>query len=479
MALWGSRWRKPLDKTVEDFTYSLDFDKRLWKADLAGTLAHVIMLNKIGVISEEELKTLKKEIKNLYLEILNNPDLIRDSEDVHTFIEENLTKKIGDIGKKIHTGRSRNDQVVLDLRLYLKEEACNIAELLIDLRKVLFDLSEKFINVPMPGYTHLQQAQPVTLAHYFLAYDAMFSRDLERLEDIYKRIDVMPLGSGALAGSNIPLDREYTAKLLRFSKISDNSMDAVSDRDFVLEFLFFSALVYTHLSRLAEEIILWSTKEFSFIRLPEEYSTGSSMMPQKRNPDVAELTRGKTGKVIGNLVNMFTVVKGLPLSYNRDLQEDKPSLFSSVDELKITLKVWTGFLSHIEFNIDGMYRFSSEDFLFATDIAEYLVLKGMPFREAHKVVGEIVRFCEENNKKFRDLSLEDWRRFSDLFDESVFSLLTPESSLKFKKTYGSPNPDINREVIKKRREEMKNTIEKWNILRNNLPDLAKLLEGLY
>jgi len=237
--------------------------------------------------------------------------------------------------------------------------------------------------------------------------------------------------------------------------------------------------VYTHLSRLAEEIILWSTKEFSFIRLPEEYSTGSSMMPQKRNPDVAELTRGKTGKVIGNLVNMFTVVKGLPLSYNRDLQEDKPSLFSSVDELKITLKVWTGFLSHIEFNIDGMYRFSSEDFLFATDIAEYLVLKGMPFREAHKVVGEIVRFCEENNKKFRDLSLEDWRRFSDLFDESVFSLLTPESSLKFKKTYGSPNPDINREVIKKRREEMKNTIEKWNILRNNLPDLAKLLEGLY
>ncbi|MGB9788977.1 MAG: argininosuccinate lyase [Dictyoglomus turgidum] len=479
MALWGSRWRKPLDKTVEDFTYSLDFDKRLWKADLTGTLAHVIMLNKIGVISEEELKTLKKEIKNLYLEILNNPDLIRDSEDVHTFIEENLTKKIGDIGKKIHTGRSRNDQVVLDLRLYLKEEACNIAELLIDLRKVLFDLSEKFINVPMPGYTHLQQAQPVTLAHYFLAYDAMFSRDLERLEDIYKRIDVMPLGSGALAGSNIPLDREYTAKLLRFSKISDNSMDAVSDRDFVLEFLFFSALVYTHLSRLAEEIILWSTKEFSFIRLPEEYSTGSSMMPQKRNPDVAELTRGKTGKVIGNLVNMFTVVKGLPLSYNRDLQEDKPSLFSSVDELKITLKVWTGFLSHIEFNIDGMYRFSSEDFLFATDIAEYLVLKGMPFREAHKVVGEIVRFCEENNKKFRDLSLEDWRRFSDLFDESVFSLLTPESSLKFKKTYGSPNPDINREVIKKRREEMKNTIEKWNILRNNSPDLAKLLEGLY
>ncbi len=479
MALWGSRWRKSLDKTVEDFTYSLDFDKRLWKADLTGTLAHVIMLNKIGIISEEELKILKEEIKNLYLEILNNPDLIRDSEDIHTFIEENLTKKIGDTGKKIHTGRSRNDQVILDLRLYLKEETCYIAELLIDLREVLLNLSEKFIDRPMPGYTHLQQAQPVTLAHYFLAYDAMFSRDLERLEDIYKRIDIMPLGSGAVAGSNIPLDRDYTAKLLRFSKISDNSMDAVSDRDFVLEFLFFSALVYTHLSRLAEEIILWSTKEFSFVRLPEEYSTGSSMMPQKRNPDVAELTRGKTGKIIGNLVNMFTVVKGLPLSYNRDLQEDKPSLFSSVDELKITLKVWTGFLSHIEFNIDGMYRFSSEDFLFATDIAEYLVLKGMPFREAHRVVGEIVRFCEENNKKFRDLSLEDWRRFSDLFDESVFSLLIPESSLKFKKTYGSPNPEINREVIKKRREEMKNAIEKWNILRNNLPDLAKLLEGFY
>lgn len=476
MALWGSRWRKSLEEVVEDFTYSLDFDKRLWKVDLLGTLAHVVMLNKIGIISQEELAVLKDEIKNLYLEISNNPDLIRDSEDIHTFVEESLTKRIGDIGKKIHTGRSRNDQVILDLRLYLREETCDIAELLINLRKVLLELSKKFISTPMPGYTHLQQAQPVTLSHYFLAYDAMFSRDLQRLEDIYKRVDVLPLGSGALAGSTIPLDREYTAELLNFSKISDNSMDAVSDRDFVLEFLFFSALTYNHLSRLAEEIILWATKEFSFVKLPEEYSTGSSMMPQKRNPDVAELTRGKCGKLIGNLVNMFTIMKGLPLSYNRDLQEDKPSLFSSIDELKIALRVWIGFLPKIEFDTERMYKLSSEDFLFATDIAEYLVLKGVPFREAHKIVGEVVRFCEENNKKFRELSLEEWRGFSDLFDRDIFDLLNPGSSLNLKKTYGSPNPVINKDVIKKREEELRNIIDRWHKLKSSLPDLMRLLD---
>lgn len=476
MALWGSRWRKSLEEVVEDFTYSLYFDKRLWKVDLLGTLAHVVMLNKIGIISQEELAVLKDEIKNLYLEISNNPDLIRDSEDIHTFVEESLTKRIGDIGKKIHTGRSRNDQVILDLRLYLREETCDIAELLINLRKVLLELSKKFISTPMPGYTHLQQAQPVTLSHYFLAYDAMFSRDLQRLEDIYKRVDVLPLGSGALAGSTIPLDREYTAELLNFSKISDNSMDAVSDRDFVLEFLFFSALTYNHLSRLAEEIILWATKEFSFVKLPEEYSTGSSMMPQKRNPDVAELTRGKSSKLIGNLVNMFTIMKGLPLSYNRDLQEDKPSLFSSIDELKIALRVWIGFLPKIEFDTERMYKLSSEDFLFATDIAEYLVLKGVPFREAHKIVGEVVRFCEENNKKFRELSLEEWRGFSELFDRDIFDLLNPESSLNLKKTYGSPNPVINKDVIKKREEELRNIIDRWHKLKSSLPDLMRLLD---
>jgi len=476
MALWGSRWRKPLESSVEDFTFSLDFDKKLWKVDLIGTLAHILMLHKIGILNEEEINVLKHEIKNLYIELLNDPEKIRNSEDIHTYIEETLTNKVGDTAKKIHTGRSRNDQVVLDLRMYLREEVCDIAEMLLNLREEIISIAEKYIETPLPGYTHLQQAQVVTLAHYFLAYDSMFDRDLNRLDELYQRINIMPLGSGALAGSNIPLDREFTSKLLGFSEISDNSLDAVSDRDFVLEFLFFSALFYSHLSRLAEEIILWSTREFSFIKLPEEYSTGSSMMPHKRNPDVAELTRGKFGKILGSLVNMFVIMKGLPLSYNRDLQEDKPSVFLVIDELKKALKVWAGFLSKVEFNLEKMYKACWEDFLFATDIAEYLVLKGVPFREAHKIVGEIVRYCEDNNKKFRDLSMEEWRKFSQVFDEDIFSLLNPVFSLKFKKTFGSPNPEINKKVIVKRKIDIETAKEKWINRKKKLPDLLVLLE---
>lgn len=476
MALWESRWRKSLEKSVEKFTFSLEFDKRLWEADLIGSLAHILMLYKIGILNKEEVKILRKEIEDLYIDLLNNPEKIKESEDIHTFVEESLTKKLGDVAKKIHTGRSRNDQVILDLRLYLRDEACNIAEMLLDLRRVLISIAEKYIETPMPGYTHLQQAQPVTLGHYFLAYDAMFERDVERLEDLYKRINVMPLGSGALAGSNIPLDREYTAKLLEFPRISDNSMDAVSDRDFVLEFLFFSTLVYSHLSRLAEEIILWSTCEFSFVKLPEEYSTGSSMMPHKRNPDVAELTRGKFGKILGNLTNMFVIMKGLPLSYNRDLQEDKPSIFSTLDELKNALEVWSGFLSQMEFNIERMYEASCEDFLFATDIAEYLVLKGIPFREAHKIVGEIVRYCEENNKRFRELSIEEWKNFSQFFSEDIYNLLDPNFSLKFKKTFGSPNPEINKKIIEKRKLNIENSQIKWKEEKKKLPNLLRLLK---
>lgn len=476
MALWESRWRKPLDSSVEEFTFSLDFDKKLWKVDLMGTLAHVLMLHKIGVLNKEEIEILKYEIKNLYEELLNNPEKIRDSEDIHTYIEETLTKKVGDVAKKIHTGRSRNDQVVLDLRMYLREEACDIAELILDLRGEFISLAEKYNETPLPGYTHLQQAQVVTLSHYFLAYDAMFDRDLVRLEELYQRINVMPLGVGALAGSNIPLDREFTSKLLGFSGISDNSLDAVSDRDFVLEFLFFITLIYSHFSRLAEEIVLWSTREFSFVKLPEEYSTGSSMMPHKRNPDVAELTRGKFGKILGSLVNMFVIMKALPLSYNRDLQEDKPSIFLAVEELKRTLKVWIGFLSKIEFNLERMYEACCEDFLFATDIAEYLVLKGIPFRDAHKIVGEVVRYCEDNNKKFRDLSIEEWQKFSDVFDKDIYNLLKPDFSLRFKKTFGSPNPEINKKIIAKRISNIETAKEKWKNIKEKLPDLLRLIE---
>jgi argininosuccinate lyase len=476
MALWGSRWRKSLNKDVEEFTYSLDFDKRLFKVDLIGTLAHVLMLNKIGVITNWEIKVLVEEIKKLYELLKEDIDNIKDSEDIHTYIEENLTKKIGDIAKKIHTGRSRNDQVALDLRLYLREEAYELSQLILKIRENFLSMAERYIDSPMPGYTHLQEAQPVSIGHYFLAYDSMFERDLERLWEIYKRLDVMPLGSGALAGSNLPLDRYYVAEILGFSEVSDNSMDSVADRDFVADFIYFSSLIFTHLSKLSEEIILWSTQEFSFIRLPEEYSTGSSMMPHKRNPDVAELTRGKTGKIIGNLVNILTILKALPLSYNRDLQEDKPAVFLVIDELKLALKVWSNFILNLEFNMDKIEKTLRNDFLYATDIAEYLVLRGMPFRDAHKMVGEVVKYCEDNSKGFKELSIEEWKNFSPLFDEEIFKLLNPEESIKSKKTWGSPNPSLNREVIKKKRQSLRDQKLKWELIKDKLPSIDKIIE---
>lgn len=475
MALWQSRWTKSLNKDVEDFTFSLSFDKRLWEADLIGTCAHVLTLKKIGMFTSSEMQILRDAMLDLNSSILTDPNIISDAEDIHTFIEEKLTQKIGDIGKKIHTGRSRNDQVAMDFRLYLREEVCEISSLLIEFRAVLLDLAKEHIDTVMPGFTHLQHAQPVTLGHYFLAYDSMFERDLERLEDLYKRLDVMPLGSGALAGSSIPLDREYTAKLLKFSKISQNSMDAVSDRDFALEFLFFASLTYLHLSRLAEEIILWSSQEFSFLTLPEDYSTGSSMMPHKRNPDVAELTRGKAGRIIGNLMDLFITLKALPLSYNKDLQEDKPLVFSAVDELKLAFNVWIGFLPKIEFHKENLKRFAEDSFLLATDLAEYLVLKGVPFREAHKIIGDLVRYCEEKKKNFNELKIDEWKTFSPFFEEDVFDLLSPEKSVNAKKTFGSPNPKINLKVLETKLSSLESLKEEWEERRNNLPNLEELL----
>ncbi|MEN2983552.1 MAG: argininosuccinate lyase [Dictyoglomaceae bacterium] len=475
MSLWGNRWKQPLDKTFEEFSFSLSFDKRLWKEDLVGTCAHLLTLKKIGIIKEEEWKVLKDGIFELERQISNNLDIIQGAEDIHTFIEENLTKIAGDLGKKIHTGRSRNDQIVLDLKLYLKKEACEIADLLISLMAELLKLSESYVSIPMPGYTHLQHAQPVTLGHYFLAYYEMFKRDLERLEDCYKRIDVLPLGCGALAGSNIPLDREFTAKLLGFSKIAENSLDAVSDRDFVMEFLFFITTTFLHLSRLSEEIILWATKEFSFVDLPEEYSTGSSMMPHKRNPDLAEQTRGKAGRVLGDLFKIMAILKGIPLSYNKDLQEDKEPVFDAIDQLKLTLRVWIGFLPKLKFKKERMHELAKNSLLFSTDIAEYLVIKGIPFREAHKIVGEIVKYCEEMGKNLENLTLEEWKKFSSLFADDILEIFSPEKSINSKKTLGSPNPLFNKELIYKKFGYIKEKKFQWNSKKNSLPTLEKLI----
>jgi len=475
MPLWASRWKQSLNKEFEEFSFSLPFDKRLWEEDLLGTSAHILTLKRIGIITEEEWKIIKEAIIELKNKLSIDINIIQNSEDIHTFMEENLTKIVGDIGKKIHAGRSRNDQVNLDLKLYLKKESCEIAELLISFLKILLSLSEIYIDTIMPGYTHLQHAQTVTLGHYFLAYYEMFQRDLERLEDFYKRIDILPLGCGALAGSNIPLDREYTAKLLGFTKIAENSLDAVSDRDFVMEFLFFIAVTFLHFSRLSEEIILWATQEFSFIELPESYSTGSSMMPHKRNPDLAEHSRGKAGRILGDLLRIMVVMKGLPLSYNGDLQEDKEAVFDALDQLKLTLKVWIAFLPQLKFNKNKMLNLAKNSYLFSTDIAEYLVMKGIPFREAHKIVGEVVKYCEESKKRFEDLTLDEWQRFSPLFNNEVIEMLSPEKSIYSKKTIGSPNPLLNKMLIEKKLNYIKEKENLWNNKKNSLPTLEKIL----
>ncbi len=475
MPLWDSRWRKALDKTFEKFSFSLSFDKRLWKDDLLGTCAHLLTLKKAGIIKEEEWEILKEGIIKLWNRISNNLDIIKGAEDIHTFIEENLTKSIGDLGKKIHTGRSRNDQVSLDLRLYLKRESCKIADLLISLMEEFLSLSKLYLNTPMPGYTHLQHAQPVTLGHYFLAYYEMFQRDLERLEDCYKRIDVLPLGCGALAGSTIPLDREYTAKILGFERVAENSLDAVSDRDFVIELLFVISLTFLHLSKFSEEIILWSTQEFSFIELPQEYSTGSSMMPHKRNPDLAEHIRGKAGRILGNLLGFMAVMKGLPLSYNKDLQEDKELIFDALDQLKLALQVLIGFLPKLKFKEERMYELAKNSFLFSTDVAEYLTIKGIPFREAHKIVGEIIKYCEENRKGLEDLTLEEWQKFSPLFTEEILELFSPEKSIYLKKTLGSPNPLLNQRIIEKKYDFLQKKKLLWDSHKETLPTLEEIL----
>lgn len=423
MSLIRGRFQKEADEAVSRYTASIPFDWRLYHYDIAGSIAHAQMLAKQGIISEKDGKDIVRGLKAIKKEIESGKFQFKlELEDIHMCIESRLTELIGDAGARLHTARSRNDQVALDLRLFTRD-AIEIARAYIkDLQKVLIGLAEANQETILPGYTHLQRAQPVLLAHHFLAYFEMLERDAARFSDCLNRVDVMPLGSGALAGVAYEIDRRFVARKLGFSQISRNSLDAVSDRDFVIEYEAAASLCMMHLSRLAEEMVLWSTSEFGFIELDESYTTGSSIMPQKKNPDVAELARGKVGRVYGKLMGMLTVMKGLPLSYNRDLQEDKESLFDVVDTLLSTLEVMTGMLETLKVNPSRMAQALDQGYLLATDIADYLVKKGETFRSAHSAVGQLVHWAVENNRTFEKIKLEEYRQFSKLFEKDVYRI---------------------------------------------------------
>lgn len=434
---WSGRFTEKTAEIVEKYTESISFDKRLWRYDIEGSIAHTKMLAKQKIIHRLDADKIIKGLKEIYNEIEEGKFLFKEElEDIHMNIESALIEKIGDTGGKLHTARSRNDQIALDLRLYLRDEIKEINRLLLRLQKVLVDLSSRHIETVMPGYTHMQRAQPILLSHHLMAYVQMFERDIMRFEDCLKRLNVSPLGSCALAGTSIPIDRQYVAKLLGFDSVSENSIDAVSDRDFVLEFLCHASIFMMHVSRIAEEIVIWSSQEFGFIELPEAFTTGSSIMPQKKNPDVSELMRSKTGRIYGTLISLLTVMKGLPLSYNRDMQEDKEALFNAVDTLKLTITVLAQMLEKTKFNKDKLYETASEGFSTATDVAEYLAIKGLPFRTAHEITGRMIRYCIENNKKLSDLSIKEYKSFSDLIKKDIYKFLDAHESANAKKSYG-------------------------------------------
>jgi len=445
------RFKKEVEKSVEKYTSSIHFDKRLYRQDIAGSIAHAVMLAKQGIISDEEADTIVGALSAIREEIeLSSFPMRDDLEDIHMNIEARLVEKVGEVGRKLHTARSRNDQVALDVRLYVKEAISDIIESLVGLQEALLELAEANKKEVVPGYTHLQRAQPVLLAHHLLAYFEMLQRDRERFGDCLKRADVMPLGSGALAGVPYPIDREFLAKELGFARTSENSIDAVSDRDFVIEFQAAASITMMHLSRLAEELVVWSSAEFAFVELDDAYTTGSSLMPQKKNPDVAELARGKTGRVYGNLLAILTVMKGLPLSYNRDFQEDKEGLFDSVDTVVATLEVFAGMVRTARVRGDKTRRAAEEDYMLATDVADYLVKKGVPFREAHGIVGRLAQHAIDSGKSLRELDIEQYRRFSPHFDKDVYSI-TIDSALKARSAVGGTAPEQVRKQLAKAR----------------------------
>jgi len=439
---WGGRFKKDTDRRVESFTSSLAYDRRLYPYDLAGSVVHARMLARQGIISPAEAEEICRGLQAIGEEIESGSFRFDESdEDIHMAIEKALTARIGKAGEKLHTGRSRNDQVALDVRLYLREQTEALLKLVGDLKKRLVETAKKEIEIVMPGYTHLQKAQPVLLAHYLLAFWEMFDRDEERFRDCRKRIDVMPLGSAALAGTSLSLDREYAAELLQFPRISRNSMDAVSDRDFIAEFIFAASLLMTHMSRFCEDLIIWSSQEFGYVEISDAFTTGSSIMPQKKNPDVAELIRGKTGRVYGHLIAILTILKGLPMTYNRDLQEDKEPLFDTVDTVTAAVAILTEMITRIVYLRPRMEAEAELGFTTATDLAEYLVEKGVPFREAHSIVGRIVAYCLDAGKELAMITFEELKKFHAVFADDVLPRLKAARSVNMKKTFGGTSPE--------------------------------------
>ena len=440
MKLWGGRFKKGTDALVNDFNSSINVDSRMYKEDIEGSLAHVKMLGKQGIIPNKSSKKIEDGLNEI-LKRLDNGVIKIDptSEDIHSFVEGTLTYYVGACGKMLHTGRSRNDQVTLDLRLYLKKALDNIVSCVIELEEVIYKKASENMETIMPGYTHMQKAQPITLAHHLLAYGEMLRRDIGRLQDAYKRADQMPLGSGALATSTYPIDREFVAKELRFSDVTWNSLDSVSDRDYVIETLSALSIIMMHLSRFSEEIILWCTNEFNFIELDDGYSTGSSIMPQKKNPDVAELVRGKTGRVYGDLITLLTVMKGIPLAYNKDMQEDKEALFDALDTVTLSLKTFTGMLDTMKVKKEVMRKGAAGGFTNATDVADYLVKHGIAFRNAHEIVGEIVIYCINKNKAIDELSLNELKSFSPIFEEDIYNAIDLLTCVEERQVIGGPS----------------------------------------
>ncbi|MFC4559589.1 argininosuccinate lyase [Virgibacillus kekensis] len=435
--LWGGRFTKETNKLVDEFTASVSFDQKLAFEDIQGSLAHVQMLGEKGIISEEESETIQNGLKSIRGKLEKGEvEFLVEHEDVHMNLEKLLIDEIGSVGGKLHTGRSRNDQVATDMHLYLRNKVQLIIELLESVQAAIVTQAKDNVSTILPGYTHLQRAQPVSFAHHLLAYFWMFQRDKERLQDSLKRINVLPLGAGALAGTSFPIDRARVAELLGFDSVYPNSMDAVSDRDFILEFLSTSSIVMVHLSRLAEEMVTWSSQEFQFIELDDSFCTGSSIMPQKKNPDVPELLRGKTGRVFGDLVGLLTVLKGLPLAYNKDLQEDKEGMFDTVDTLEGSLSLLAPMLETMTVKREEMRKAVTQDYSNATDIADYLATKGMPFREAHEVIGRIVLYAIENGKYLLDLEMEEYKSFSAMFEKDVYDYLDPENVMNARNSEG-------------------------------------------
>jgi len=437
MKLWGGRFTKPTNQLVEEYTASISFDQKMWRQDIVGSLAHVAMLGKCGILPMEEVRQIIAGLKKVKDKIeRGQAEFLVAHEDVHMNIEKMLIEEIGSVGGKLHTGRSRNDQVALDMHLFLREKLMEIIQLAMYLQEALIEQANEHLDTVMPGYTHLQRAQPVLFGYHLMAYVSMLQRDIERMTETWKRVNVLPLGAGALAGTTFPIDRTFVAEMLQFDGIYQNSMDAVSDRDFIVEFLADSSLIMTHLSRLCEELVIWSSQEFSFVELDDAFCTGSSIMPQKKNPDVAELVRGKTGRVYGNLFGLLTVLKGLPLAYNKDMQEDKEGMFDTVATIHGALALLTPMIQTMQVRTDRMRQAVTNDFSNATDLADYLVRKNMPFREAHEVVGRTVLYCIEQQKYLLDLTLEELQSFSGVIGADVYEALAVETVVNARNVLG-------------------------------------------